>query len=135
MMVCTNQGVTKMTISPRLVSAPVLSLGLITALASFLALGTGDREARGATIPLLDDWGGEGSHQTRAAMPKIFIGRVIERKGGVDIGEPGTPPFYVPMYIVDVESTLKGSAKGRIKLGVVEMMVSNELSGGLIAVD
>lgn len=113
-----------------------LTVGLALSTMLLLPHRVTELTPRGTTRLMAADIASSGDYtieQTRALKAAVFVGRVIERDGEVDIGDAGFP-FVVPIYAVDVETTLKGDTQGRVWLAVVEIDVPEAYGGGAVAV-
>lgn len=87
-----------------------------------------------SVVPLGADVGGSGGtvEEERALKSAVFVGRVTEREGEIDIGLE--EPFLLPIYAVDVETSLKGEAQGQVRLAVLESESPEELGGHPVVV-
>lgn len=80
------------------------------------------------------DVGGDGGtiEENRALKPAVFVGRVVAADGEVDIGIE--EPFLVPIYAVDVETSLKGRLPRQVRVAVLTSEPPEELGGDPVAV-
>lgn len=111
-----------------------LAIGLAMTVVLIIPSGEPGFGARGASLLFMDDFGGQGTNADRAAMPEIFLGRVVTRDGEANAAEPESDPLIVPAFKVDVETTLKGEAAGQIRLAVYMSEFTDELEGGPIEI-
>ena len=87
-----------------------------------------------AVVPLAADIGDSAGtvEENRALQPEIFVGRVAAHEGEIDLGIED--PFILPIYAVDIETSLKGQAQGRVRLTVLEAESPEDLGGSPVVV-
>jgi hypothetical protein len=76
---------------------------------------------------------GNSLEESRALKSVVFVGEVTDRDGEVDIGEEGYP-FVLPVFAVDVETSLKGDVQGRIRLAVMQFDTPEEYGGDAVEI-
>lgn len=107
---------------PRIMFGLIGALVLGVAFAALLAVGGRSGGPALGLIPAgaFNDAAYGFTNEDRARMPDVFIGTVVERLGEANIAEPESEPFLVPLYSVEVETTLKGTAAGQVQVTFVE---------------
>lgn len=90
-----------------------------------LALGPG-LDTRSAAPRAAADMAISGTiEESRALSPEVFIGRVAPQDSNLDFSDVDMSGF-IRYYRVDIETSLKGEARGRVKLAVGPIVGSPE---------
>lgn len=109
-------------------------VGTLGAVTLFMPLGERKVQVARAVPAAMDDFAGGYGYADMAKLPSIFIGVVIRSDGEDNIAEPGYEPWLVPAYVVAVDTTLKGSTSGQIRLAVVTSDYADERGGGKVEI-
>lgn len=119
--------------TPTIVGIGVLALGI--SLSGEILISHGATEsAAGSAILMHADIGDSDAtvEENRALKSNVFVGRVVASDGEIDVGIED--PFLVPIYAVDVETSLKGQAQGRVRVSVTSSGSPEDLGGDEVVV-
>lgn len=95
----------------------MLLVGIVLALVVSLGRASDPGTARAALPSTMDDVAGTLDFAEVVQFPEIFIGRVTDEIGEHNVSECGGA-FMAPLFAVDVERTIYGTATGRVEVAV-----------------